>query len=234
MNFASLTFIMQAVILAAGKGTRMNHLTENKNKTMLEVNGKPILAYKLDILPDEIDEVIFVIGYHGDKIKDYFGSEYNGRKIKYVVQEKLNGTGGAVHVAKDLIRGKFLVLMGDDLYGKKDLENMVKCDLAVLGYEVKNPGDFGVIKTNEKGNMIDVIEAPHNYNGLANTAVYILNEKFFDYDLVPKKKGDQEFGLPQTMAKMAKDFEIKVVKAEYWFQITSPEDLICAEKQIYE
>ncbi|MFA5777188.1 MAG: sugar phosphate nucleotidyltransferase [Parcubacteria group bacterium] len=223
---------MQAVILAAGKGTRMNHLTENNNKTMLEVGGKPILEYKLDILPDEIDEIIFVIGYHGDMIKKYFGSKFKNKKIKYVVQKKLNGTGGAVYRTKDLIKGKFLVLMGDDLYGKKDLEKLIKYDLAVLGYEVENPGQFGVIRVDKNGDMVEVIEAPHKTRKyrLANTAVYVLNKDFFKYKLVPKKPGDFEYGLPQTMASMAKEHRIKVVKASAWHQITCPEDLTLAER----
>jgi UDP-N-acetylglucosamine diphosphorylase / glucose-1-phosphate thymidylyltransferase / UDP-N-acetylgalactosamine diphosphorylase / glucosamine-1-phosphate N-acetyltransferase / galactosamine-1-phosphate N-acetyltransferase len=227
---------MQAVILAAGKGTRMNHLTKENNKTMLEVNGKPILAYKLDVLPKEVDEVIFVIGHYGEKIKEYFGDEYCGRRIKYAVQEELNGTGGALHAAKDLLRDKFLVLMGDDLYSKKDLEELVKYDLAVLGFEVEDPGQFGVIKTDEKDNMIEVIEAPHSFHEykLANTAVYVLNMNFFNYPLAPKKPGNSEFGLPQTMAQMAKDYEIKVVRAHFWFQITCPEDLEKAEKKLKE
>lgn len=223
---------MQAVILAAGKGTRMNHLTQNSNKTMLRVKGKTVLEHKIEILPKEIDEIIFVIGYHGNQIKKHFGSTFGGRKVRYVVQKRLNGTGGAIHRAKKMLRGKFLVLMGDDLYSQKDLEKLIKYDLAVLGYEVKNPGQFGVIKTNKKGNMVDIIEAPHRSRKyrLANTAVYVLNKKFFTYKLVPKKLGDKEYGLPQTMASMAKDHEIKVVKASFWHQITKPEDIRKAEK----
>ena len=125
-----------------------------------------------------------------------------------------------------------MVLMGDDLYSKKDLEKLIKYDLAVLGYEVENPGQFGVIKVDKNGNMIDIIEAPHKSRKyrLANTAVYVLNKDFFKYKLVPKKPGDSEYGLPQTMASMAKDHKIKVVKARSWHQITCPEDIKAAHK----
>ncbi|KKQ79283.1 MAG: hypothetical protein UT03_C0063G0001, partial [Candidatus Moranbacteria bacterium GW2011_GWD2_38_7] len=64
---------MQIVILAAGRGTRMKDLTDNVPKPMLQINGKPILAYKLEALPEEIDEVIFVVGYFGNQIQQYFG-----------------------------------------------------------------------------------------------------------------------------------------------------------------
>jgi len=227
---------MQAVILTAGRGTRMKNLTENSNKNMLEVKGKPILEYKLDALPDEIDEIIFVVGYFKGQIENHFGNNYKGKKIKYVIQEELNGTGGAVHRAKDLIKDKFLVMYGDDLYEKSDLEELIKYDLAVLGYEVENIGRFGVIKTDEKGNMIEILEAPHKTNEfrLANMGVYILNEKFFDYKLVPSKPGSGEYGLPQTMENMAKDYEIKVVKAEYWHPIGNPDDIESAEKVLHK
>lgn len=222
---------MQAVILAAGKGTRMKKLSKHTNKTMLELKGKPILEYKIDALPKKIKEIIFVIGYHGDHIMKHFKRKYKGRKITYVFQTNLNGTGGALHLAKSVLKDKFIVLMGDDLYHKKDLRNLMEHDMAVLGYEVDDPGQFGVIKTDKKGHMIEVIEAPHKSKKfkLANTGVYVLDKKFFNYDLVPKKPGDKEFGLPQTMAKMAKDHKIKVVKAGGWFQISNPEDLKKAE-----
>lgn len=225
---------MQAVILAAGRGKRMKGLTRAIAKPMLKIKGKPILEYKIEALPKKINEVIFVVGYRAEHIMNHFKRKYKGRKITYVFQHNLNGTGGALHVARSVLRGKFLVLMGDDLYKKNDIQELSKCDLAVLGYKVDNPGNFGVIKTNSRGNMVDIIEAPHKSKKykLANTAVYVLNKKFFDYALVPKKPGDAEYGLPQTMAAMAKDYKVKVVKAHDWFQITSPEDLKGAEKVI--
>ena len=110
---------MQALILAAGRGTRMQDLTNEVPKPMLTVHGKTLLARKLEVLPPQIDEVIFIVGYQGDLIREAFGSEYNGRRISYVEQETLNGTMGAVTLAKPYITGKFIVMMGDDLYGRK-------------------------------------------------------------------------------------------------------------------
>lgn len=143
--------------------------------------------------------------------------------------------------------------MGDDLYHKKDLAEIIKHDVAIMGYEVSDPSLFGVIRTNGNGTMADVIEKPKNsrcklarqhryasphdsrqrvwrakHCGLANTGVYVLNKKFFDYELAPIGAG--EFGLPQTLAKMAKDHEVKVLQARAWHPIGNPEDLKEAEK----
>lgn len=219
---------MQAVILAAGKGTRMKKLSRNTNKNMLKVKGKPILEYKIDALPKKISEVIFIVGYHCEHIMNHFGRFFNGRKITYVFQHNLNGTGGAVHLAKSIIKDRFLVLMGDDLYHKKDIEELVKYDLAVLAYEVNNPSLFGIIKTGKGGRIVDIVEKPkRSTSRLAVIGAYVLDKKFFDYDLVPI--GGGEFGLPQTIAKMAADHKIKVIKARAWHPIGTPEHLLEAE-----
>ncbi|EKE18450.1 MAG: hypothetical protein ACD_9C00335G0009 [uncultured bacterium] len=215
---------MQIVILAAGRGTRMKDLTESVPKPMLEINGKPILAYKLESLPKEIDEVIFVIGYLGNKIQNFFGDSYAGKKISYVVQEELNGTGGAVNLTKELLKGDFLVMMGDDLYVKQDIEKILKNDLAVLGFQVDNPQQYGVIFLNENETLSEIIEKPDIVGpALANIGLYKLNKKFFEYSSVSIGKG--EFGLPQTLALMAKDFPVQVQKATAWFPIGNPDDL---------
>jgi NDP-sugar pyrophosphorylase family protein len=224
---------MQAVILAAGKGTRMRPLTYDIPKAMLPVKGKPVLEYTINFLPEEIDEVIIVINHLGDQIKNYFGNEWKGRKIKYVVQEKLNGTGGAVNICKDLIKGKFMVVMGDDLYHKNDLAKLAKEELAIMAKDFDNAERFGIFETDEQGNLVNIIESPHTFkSGLINIGAYILNEKFFDCELVPKKKGDIEFGLPQALAQMAKEYPVKIVRATEWFPIGFPEDIKKAEEVI--
>lgn len=224
---------MQAVILAAGRGKRMKGLTQATTKPMLKIKGKPILEHKINALPKKVKEVVFVVGYYADHIIHHFKRYYNGRRIVYVFQHNINGTGGALHQAKCILKDNFLVMMGDDLYHKKDLENIMQHELAILGYEVEDPSLFGVIKTNGNGNMIDVIEKPKNSkHKLANAGVYMLNKKFFEYDLV--SIGGGEFGLPQTMAKMARDYKIKVEKAQAWHPIGNPDDLKKAKEVLHQ
>jgi UDP-N-acetylglucosamine diphosphorylase / glucose-1-phosphate thymidylyltransferase / UDP-N-acetylgalactosamine diphosphorylase / glucosamine-1-phosphate N-acetyltransferase / galactosamine-1-phosphate N-acetyltransferase len=223
---------MQAVILAAGKGTRMRPLTYDIPKPMLPIKGKPVLEYTIDSLPEEIDEVIIVINHLGDQIKNYFGDVWKGRKIKYVLQEELNGTGGAIYSCKHLVGDDFLVINGDDLYRREDFKKMLDNGLSILTYEVDSPKRFGVLKVDENGNLIDIIENKGQLEGiqLINTGTYKLNKKFFDYNLVPIS--ETEFGLPQTMMQMAKDFPVKIVKATEWFPLGFPEDIQKAEEVI--
>ncbi|MDI6777909.1 MAG: sugar phosphate nucleotidyltransferase [Patescibacteria group bacterium] len=222
---------MQAVILAAGKGTRMRPLTHDIPKPMLKINGRPTLEYILDSLPDDIEEIIVVVNYLGEQIKKYFGDSYKGRKIIYAFHEALDGTGGAVHSAKKFLKGKFLVLNGDDLYFKTDIEKLIREDLGVLGWEVDDPSKYGVIKTNEKGELVDIIEKPKIPDfRLINTGAIVLDKRFFDYPLV--QITDTEFGLPQTLAQMAKDYPVKVLKATHWMAVGNPEDLEKAQREI--
>lgn len=222
---------MQAVILAAGKGTRMQPLTYDIPKAMLVVKGKPILEYTIDFLPKEIDEVIIVVNHLGSQIREYFGEYFKGRKIKYVVQEKLNGTGGALQACKDQLSGKFMVVMGDDLYYKKDLEKILSYDLAILAFEVEDSTRFGVLKTDTEGRLVEIIEKPKlKERALISTNAFVLNDKFFDYKLV--QISETEFGLPQTLAKMAKDYPVDIVKATQWLPVGYPEDIEKAQEII--
>lgn len=222
---------MQAVILAAGRGTRMGELTDYLPKPLLKINGWPILEYTLANLPEEISEVIFIIGYHGQKIKDHFGEKHRGKKIRYVWQRRLDGTGGALLQVRKLLRGKFLVLNGDDLYHRADLKKIIKHKLAVLAKEVANPSEFGVIEVDKDGHLVQIVERPQNPESkLVNAGVYVLDKRIFDYPLVAIS--ETEFGLPQTMAQMASQHKIKVERATFWHSNTRSGDLEKAEEII--
>ena len=72
---------MKAIILAAGKGERMKPLTLTTPKPLLKIKDKPVIEYVIEALPPEVDEVIVVIRHLGEKIRQYLGSEFKGRKI---------------------------------------------------------------------------------------------------------------------------------------------------------
>jgi len=219
---------MQGVILAAGRGTRMGALTEHVPKPMLPLLGKPLLAWQLEMLPQAINEVILVVGYLQEQIRMYFGEEWQGRKISYVVQTELNGTGGAIHLAKNMMVGPTLVMNGDDLYHPDDLSLLIREELAVLGLAVDHAQLFGLLEHNEAGHLKRITERPHGYEqGIVNTGAYILSPRFFEYPLVPISA--TEFGLPQTLAVMGREHPVTVLLAHAWQPVGQPEDITRGE-----
>jgi len=222
--------VRQAVIMAAGLGTRLRPLTDTVPKPLLPVAGRPILEWSIDRLPSQIEEVILVVGYRQEQIRKHFGETWHGRSIKYVEQTELKGTGHAVHLCKSILDERFVVMNGDDLYDTEDIAKALGSPLALLVKEAKNTGRFGSLRTDEDDNFLAIEEnAINDKPGLINIGLYVLNHKLFDYDLVPIKKG-KEFGLPQTLVLMAQDYPITTVKADFWLPIGYPEDVDKATK----
>ncbi len=211
----------------------MGKLSEATPKALLEVAGKTLLEYKLDALPPEVDEVIIVVGYMGGAIQRYLGGEYNGKRILYVIQEKQNGTAGALWAARPNLRDSFLVMSADDIYAKEDIENAVKAKpWAVLGLKVNSLGSAAKIITNKRGRVTDILEseARDAGAGFVNTGLYHLDMKVFDARTVSKSPGSGEIGLPQTLVKASSPLYLQ--PATFWLQITAPEDLKKAEEII--
>ncbi len=220
---------IQAVILAAGKGTRMLPLTVNSPKPMQKVLGKNLLEWKIEALPEEVDEVIMVIGYLGNVIRDYFGDEFRGKKIRYVVQEELNGTGGALWQAKELLRDRFIVMMGDDLYGKSDIMNMLSHEWAIGGFSVHERETGGEITKNADGMYDSIIESRHYVaDGFVNTNLLMMKKDIFTYGFIKSPDG-KELWLPHTLLVVSQKIGVPLVEVKKWFQITAPEDLTRAE-----
>jgi len=224
---------MQAVILAAGKGTRMRPLTYNMPKPMVPLLGKPKLEHTFEMLPGEIDEIILIVNYLGEQIEKYFGEKFGNKKIHYVFQKELNGTGGAIHSARDFLRDEFLVMMGDDLYHRKDIETLLQFPLGLVAKKVGNASQFGVVEVDDSHNFAGIVEKPEGVNeGYVNTGLYKLNNNFFDYPLVPISQ--TEYGLPQTLLSMAKEHPVKVIPATMWMPLGKVEDVEEAERTLAE
>jgi len=221
---------MQAVILAAGRGTRLRPLTYHVPKSMIRIAGKNLIEHNIAALPKEVDEVVLVIGYLGEQIINHFGDKYENKKIIYIKQQKLFGTGHALSACESVLKDKFLVLMGDDIYSEKDINKCLKHKNCILAQKVKNRFTGGRIILNSQGFLKEIIEGIHKKNeGLVNTGLYVLTKNFFNYELV-KLKDKKEYGLPQTLVKMAVDYPVFIEKAESWLQISSLAGLKNAEK----
>ena len=216
---------MKAVIPSAGEGIRLRPLTLDMPKQLLVLGGKPILEHIFDSLPDEIDEIITVVGYLGGKIIEHFGGNFKGRKIKYVWQKQKRGTWDALLSAQEHIgKGKFLMLYGDDIIDKKSIKKLLKHELAVLAKEVPDPRRFGVVVKAKNGRLLELVEKPENpKSNLALTGVKILDERIFLYPAERHENG--ELYVTDSVAKLAQDHRVIVEEADTWLSIATPEDL---------
>lgn len=227
---------MQAVILAAGRGSRMGSATEELPKPMLEVNGRTLLEYKFDALPETVNEVILVVGWMGEKIKSKFGDSFKGRAIKYVEQRELNGTMGALACAKEIISGTFLVMMGDDIYAKEDAEKCIgnTDGWSLVVHKTDDTHMGGAVQIDAQGKIISITEGAHAGLRYAGTNLFSLDSRVFSVPMVPKAEGSSEFGLPQTVVFAAQQLGVPfyAVEATRWIQISSQQDLETASKSL--
>ncbi len=208
----------------------MDELTTAIPKPMLDLAGRRLLEYKLDILDSQFESIVIIVGYEGDVIRNYFGGAYQGKPIHYAEQKLEKGTAGALWAAKDLLTDRFLVMMGDDVYAKEDIEQClgVQDGWAVVGQGLQEMHRAGSIEVGEDGLVERIMEGDLGaLPGLASTNMYLFDKRLFECPLVPKQAGSLEFGLPQTAADGAKAAGIPfhVLYTEAWIQINSPADL---------
>lgn len=212
----------------------MGALTDEVPKPLLEVEGKTLLEHKFDVLPDIITEIVLVVGYHGPKIRERLGDTYGTRPITYVTQETLNGTGGALWEAEGILRERFVIMMGDDLYAREDIEQCIATPGWSILVSATDHMQSGGRMVDRDGAIVAIEEGEHQGPGLMNTNLFVLDPSLFGHHLVPKSAGSPEYGLPQTVlaASLATGRALSAVYATTWIQVTSPEDLERAAREL--
>ena len=151
---------MRALIIAAGRGQRLDPFTRRRPKPLLYVAGRPILAHLLDVLPAlGISDVLAVVGYLGEQIAAYLETR-PGPAVKIVVQEQLLGNGHAVYAARASLEGPILILFGDTI-PRADLRAAVESTTAVIGVaEVEDARPYGVAEVDGAGRVHRLVEKP--------------------------------------------------------------------------
>jgi len=213
---------LRAVLLAAGRSTRTLPLTATRPKPLLEVLDRSILAHNLDQLDGLVDEVVVVVGFKKEMIVERFGEAYKGLKLTYVEQAEQLGTGHALLVARPHLEGRFLVLNGDDLFARRDLEALARHDYAVLVQEVPDVRRFGAVLV-EEGKVGGIVEKPGtNISPFANTGAYALTTDVFEIELERSERGEYELTcFVAALARTGALVRYEVVK-DYWLSVGYP------------
>ena len=180
---------MKAVILAGGFGTRLRPLTLEIPKPIVPVFDRPFLYHQIDLLrrvPD-IDEVVLSLNYRPDRIEERVGGAEAGLPLRYRVEPHPLGTGGAVKFASRGIDDTVLVLNGDVL-ADVDLNAVVarhrerRAVATIVLAPVEDPSAYGVVETDEDGNVRRFIEKPDPdqiTGDTINAGIYVLEPATF-------------------------------------------------------
>lgn len=221
---------MKAIILAAGKSTRMHPLTLTTPKPLLKILNKTILEHNLESLKGIISEAIIVVGYKKEMIINAIGKKFQGIKITYIEQKEQLGTGHAVLCAKGHItKGeKFLIVPGDDLFSKKDIQNIVKHDLCVLAKEVSDAEKWGIFVVDKKNNITGIEEKPANpKSNLASTGLMVMDFRLLNSLMNQKKTKRGEIEIPSALNELVKKEKVFCKKVEdYWIPVGYPWNIL--------
>ena len=228
--------VKTAFILVGGKGTRMRPITYEIPKSLIPIQGQPLLEHLIDLLRKyEIRDLILSIGHMGDRIKEYFGNGSKfGVKIRYVEEKTELGTAGPLLLAKDLLKDNFLMFNGDvladiDLYDFITFHRENGGVASVALTPVDDPSGFGVAKL--KGNKIfEFIEKPKKGtepSNLINAGVYICRPEILDY--IPEGRAMIETDVFPKLAEEGKLYGFKFEKQ--WFDTGTHE---AYERAIHE
>lgn len=207
-------------------------LTADKPKPLLEILGKPLLAHVMEVLPPEIDEVLLVVGYKSEMIKERFGNEFQGRKLTYVEQKAQLGTGDALWTCRSYIQPgeRFLVIYADDLRDSGTLARAVqKKERAIFVAHVQYPKRFGIVTMDAARRATGFEEAPQEpKSDLAWTGALLIDSDVFNYPPAadPVRK---EHIIQTMMVPYMRDHEVFVEETAFWLPIGYPEDLKNAE-----
>ena len=226
----------KAVVLAAGRGTRMRELTADLPKPMIGVRGKPVLQHIFEGLRDAgIREFLIVVGYHGDTVRNFLGdgSRYD-IAIQYATQTVQDGTGRVVDLARDFVgHSPFVLSYGDILVDPSnykhvvDLPEHVEAIITVTRGEDVSKG--GAVFVNKQMELVDIREKSNvrEETNWYNAGLYVFRPSIFEFtaNLQPSRRGEYELtDAIRALAQSGKKVKALKLTGE-WADVRDPEVL---------
>ncbi len=236
---------MQVVVLAAGQGTRLRPLTENKPKGMVEVDNKPILTHCFEQVVDlGADEIVVVVGYKKEAIIDHYGDSFEGVPITYAHQREQLGLAHALLCVEEHIEGDFMLMLGDNIFDA-NLEDVIRrhnedrADAVFLTEEVpwEEASRYGVCNTNAYGEITEVVEKPDEpESNLVMTGFYTFTPAIFHACKLVQPSNRGEYELSEAVDLLIRSGRtIDAFRIDGWrIDVGYPEDRQRAEKRLQE
>jgi dTDP-glucose pyrophosphorylase len=239
-----MTRIDKAVLLAAGRGTRMRQLTTNLPKPMIKVRNKPILLHILEGLQAAgIKNFLIIVGYHSDAVRSYFGDgTCFGLRINYATQAVQDGTGRVVDLARDFAgNSAFILGYGDILVDAQnykriaDLSDDVEAIISVTRGEDVSKG--GAVFVNEQMELVDLREKSRAGEATSpwyNAGIYTFRPSIFEFTARLKPSPRGEYELTDAILELAKSGKkVKAIELTgEWADVRDPEILAQLNKKL--
>ena len=218
---------MKAIIPVAGAGTRLRPLTYTQPKPLIPIAGRPIISFIIDKLSDVgIRDFIFIIGYLGEKIKNYVEKTYPELNKVFVTQQERLGSAHAVWVAKEHLAPKdeVFIFFGDTIVDA-DFQSMVNHPNSCLGVKkVQSPWDFGIVEYGRDGSIRSLAEKPRiPKSDLALVGIYKIREvaemlDAIEYNMVNDVKTNGEYPLTDALMTMLNNgVHLETITVDNWF-----------------
>ena len=229
--------ITRAVLLAAGRGTRMRDLTNEQPKPMIAVRGKPILLHIIEGLRAAgIADFLLIVGYRANVVRQCFGDgSRHGVRIEYATQVQQDGTGKVVELARRFVREEpFVLSYGDILVDRENYERLVMLDeeteaiVSVIRSDDVSKG--GAVFVNERFELIDLREKPQPNEPSSpwyNAGVYTFRPSIFDFTARLERSSRGEYELTDAIRTLAHSGKrVKALELSgAWADVRDPEIL---------
>jgi NDP-sugar pyrophosphorylase family protein len=237
---------VKALILAGGRGKRMEELSETENKCMLTLHGKRLIEYSLvnAAVIDEVSDIVIVVGYRAESIINAYGTNYNGKRISYVIQKDQRGLVNAMECARDYLNGMdfFLFLADEVILGGRHcaMLQLFRDEGLFCVCGVYPQPDLNMIKRTYSlihgpdQRIYRLIEKPRRpFNPLMGTGNILFRNAIFDYlELTPINPSRGEKELPDLIQCAIDDGEaVKLFQVcDHYINVNSPEEWRMAEQ----
>ena len=234
---------MKVIVPLAGKGTRLLPLTKIVPKPLVEVAGRPVMDYVMDLIKGaslDVDELIVITGHLKEAVERYIVSHY-GVAARFVEQKTLDGTAGAINLARPFVDGPVLIIFVDTLFDADlSLINRVDADGIIWAKEVEDYQRFGVVVHDAQGYMTKIVEKPDTpVSKLANIGLYYIRDSKTLFDGITKvlnslpNKG--EFYLTDAFQYMVEQGK-KILTAEVkgWYDCGKVDTLLDTNRHVLE
>ncbi len=222
--------------MAAGEWSRLRPLTDSTPKPLLKICGKTIIEHNIEPIIDQFDEIFMIVKYKKEQFKEYFWETYQWKKVHYIEQWEVNGTGAAILSLKWYIDWGFIVVSGDDLYDPSDLVRLSEqSGYATLVQETESPELFGIFTLDAERQVTGIIEKPTDKSlwNLVNIGCHRFDSEIFrDLEHIPlSSRGELE--ITDLIHIYIKQERYSIVIAQWrWIAIGYPWHLLDANDAI--